>query len=122
VRHTINNHDQEGADHVNHHLHRREAGEHSHENQPALAGEKTAAELDPALVRVASELEIALADAFPASLTSQAVQVADVIITLGEAIPSVVGVDLAKRRVRHWDLAVLAGRPDGGIRDVLCRA
>jgi hypothetical protein len=49
------------------------------------AGEKPAGELDPALVRVAGELDIDLADAFPKSLTSEAIQVADLVVTLGEA-------------------------------------
>lgn len=70
-------------------------------------------------MRVAGELDIDLADAFPKSVTSEAVQVADVIITLGEAALSAVGVDLAERQVRHWDLPVLADQPDDAIRDVL---
>lgn len=81
------------------------------------AGEKPAAELDATLVRVAGELDIDLADAFPKSVTPEAVQVADVVILLGEATVPALGVDWAEHQVQRWDLPPLADQPDDTIRD-----
>lgn len=83
------------------------------------AGEKPAAELDPALVRVAGELGIDLADAFPKSVTPEAVQVADVVILLGEATVPAIDMDWAAHQIQHWDLSALADQPDDTIRDAL---
>lgn len=89
------------------------------------AGQKPAAGIDPALARVAAEADLDLAEVFPKAVTREAVAVADVVITLGQANldpepptspepatdsqPSV-------RRVLHWDLPVLDGQPDDVIR------
>jgi arsenate reductase (thioredoxin) len=80
------------------------------------AGEKPAAELDPALARVAAELDIDITDAFPKSVTSEAVRVADVIVTLGAADLAVAG---EEHQMRHWDLPALTDQPDDAIRAVL---
>lgn len=88
------------------------------------AGEKPAANLDPALVRVAGELDIDLTDSFPKSVTMEAVQVADVVITLGEASRdgafAAIRVQATERQqVRHWDLPTLTDCPDDTIGDAL---
>lgn len=93
------------------------------------AGQKPAAATDPAVARVAARAGLDLTDAFPKTVTREAVQVADVVITLGRAALSAeprsdsatdpeptVG---RHRRVQHWDLPTLDGEPDDVIRDVL---
>lgn len=83
------------------------------------AGEKPAAEMDPAVVRVAGELDIDLTNAFPKAVTPEAVAVADIITTLGEATLSDHRADAVERQVRHWDVPAIADRPDDVIRPAL---
>jgi len=83
------------------------------------AGEKPAAEMDPAVVRVAGEADIDLASAFPKSITQEAVQVADVIITLGDATSVVEHAAAAERQVLHWEVAAVADRSEDTIRAAL---
>lgn len=83
------------------------------------AGDIPAAALDPALLRVAGELDIDLSDAFPKSVTSEAVQVADLVIVLGDATLDADGADLTDDQIRHWDLPSLADSPDDVIHEAL---
>ncbi|WP_454850183.1 arsenate-mycothiol transferase ArsC [Promicromonospora soli] len=83
------------------------------------AGISPAAELNPALVQIAAELDIDLADAFPKSVTSEAIQVADLVITLGEVTLEAGRVNLADHQVRHWDLPGVTDRSKDGVRGVL---
>jgi arsenate reductase len=83
------------------------------------AGEKPAAEPDATLVRVAGELDIDLAATFPKPITPEAVQVADVVILLGEATVPPLDVDWAEHHVQRWDLPTFADQSDDTIRDAL---
>jgi arsenate reductase len=78
-----------------------------------------AAELDSALVQAAARMDIDLADAFPKTVTSEAIQVADLVVTLGEVPLEADRVDAADHEVRHWDLPGLTDRSEDGLRDVL---
>lgn len=83
------------------------------------AAQSPAAELNPALVRVAGQLDIDLSDAFPKTVTSEAIQVANLVITLSGATVDTDHADLPDHQVQHWGLPNLAGAPDDAIRDVL---
>jgi arsenate reductase (thioredoxin) len=83
------------------------------------AGASPAAALDHTLVRVAGELDIDLSEAFPKTVTSEAVQVADLVIILGKATLDTDSAGLADHQVRHWDVPALINRPDDAIREAL---
>jgi arsenate reductase (thioredoxin) len=89
------------------------------------AGQKPAAAINADLVRVAAEVDLDLVDAFPKALTGEALQVADVVVTLGQAgldpEPSIAQADPAvdatgvaggHRRTLHWDLPILDDQAD----------
>lgn len=92
------------------------------------AGQKPAAGTDPALLRVAAEADLDLTEVFPKAVTREALQVADVVITLGQASldpEQPISPELAMdgqsglgrhRRVLHWDLPLLDGQPDDVLR------
>ncbi|RZT85644.1 protein-tyrosine-phosphatase [Pseudonocardia sediminis] len=90
------------------------------------AGQKPAAGTDPALARVAAGAGLDLTEVFPKAVTREALQVADVVITLGRAgldqeYPGpepVTGAQVAgrHRRVLHWELPVLDGQSDDVVR------
>ncbi|TQM06100.1 low molecular weight phosphatase family protein [Pseudonocardia kunmingensis] len=92
------------------------------------AGQKPAAGTDPALVRVAADAGLDLTEVFAKAVTREALQVADVVITLGPASldPEYLAVPESTadgqpavgrhRRVLHWDLPVLDDQPDDVIR------
>lgn len=97
------------------------------------AGQKPTAGTDPALARVAAEADLDLTEAFPKAVTREALQVADVVVTLGQASldpepparPDPARPDPATdgrpvvgrhRRMLHWDVPVVDGQPDDVIR------
>jgi arsenate reductase (thioredoxin) len=85
------------------------------------AGSAPASELDPAVVEAMSELGVGLGGAFPKPLTEDAVQAADVVITMGcgDACPIYPG-----KRYEEWALDDPAGRDlqtVRGIRDEIDR-
>lgn len=92
------------------------------------AGQKPAAGTDPAVARVAVEVDLDLTEAFPKAVTREALQVADVVITLGQASldpepltspgPVTDGAPALgrRRRVLHWDMPLFDGQPDDVIR------
>ncbi len=85
------------------------------------AGQKPASGLDPAVVRVAAEQDLDLSDAFPKVITGEAVQVADVVVTLGEATldPTPAERTGQRPRVVHWEVPAVYGLPDDDLRAVL---
>jgi protein-tyrosine-phosphatase len=85
------------------------------------AGSAPASELDPAVVEAMSELGVGLGGACPKPLTEDAVQAADVVITMGcgDACPIYPG-----QRYEEWALDDPAGRDlqtVRGIRDEIDR-
>jgi L-amino acid N-acyltransferase YncA/protein-tyrosine-phosphatase len=79
------------------------------------AGSAPADEVNPAVVRVMDELGIDLSKAFPKPLTGEAVEAADVVITMGcgDVCPVFPG-----KRYLDWQLPDPAGRPVEEVRPI----
>lgn len=79
------------------------------------AGSAPADSLNPAVVAVMAELDIDLSREFPKPLTDDAVQVSDVVITMGcgDACPFYPG-----KRYRDWQLDDPAGQPIEVVRRI----
>lgn len=79
------------------------------------AGSAPASEINPVVVAAMSELGVDLSRAFPKPLTDDAVQAADVVITMGcgDACPVYPG-----KRYLVWDLPDPAGRDLAGVRPI----
>jgi arsenate reductase (thioredoxin) len=90
------------------------------------AGLKPTAGTDPAIARVATDLNVDLADAFPKAVTREALHVATAIVTLGEVSASDTQLAGATEeaagqlpRTLHWDLPALDDETDDVIRAAL---
>ncbi|WP_308424741.1 arsenate reductase ArsC [Longimycelium tulufanense] len=79
------------------------------------AGSAPAETINPAVVEVMAELGIDLSREFPKPLTTDAVQAADVVITMGcgDACPVLPG-----KRYLDWQLDDPAGKPAAEIRPI----
>lgn len=79
------------------------------------AGSAPADEINPAVIDAMNEVGIDLAHEFPKPLTSKAVEVADVVITMGcgDACPIYPG-----KRYEDWNLPDPAGRPLPVVREI----
>jgi arsenate reductase len=79
------------------------------------AGSTPASEINPAVVEAMTELGIDLSQEFPKSLTDEAVQSADVVITMGcgDACPIYPG-----KRYLDWDVDDPAGQPIEVVRRI----
>lgn len=88
------------------------------------AGTRPAIGIDAALARAAAEIGLDLAEAFPKSITREALQVADVVVTLGAArveptAETEDGPRPVEQQVRHWDLPDPTGQADEVVRGTL---
>jgi protein-tyrosine-phosphatase len=79
------------------------------------AGSAPASEINPAVVQVMAELGLDLSQEFPKLLTEEAVQAADVVITMGcgDACPLYLG-----KRYEDWDLDDPAGQSPEKVRAI----
>jgi arsenate reductase (thioredoxin) len=79
------------------------------------AGSEPADRLNPAVVAAMNELGIDISREFPKPLTDEAVESADVVITMGcgDACPYYAG-----KRYRDWDLDDPAGQPLAAVRAI----
>jgi arsenate reductase (thioredoxin) len=79
------------------------------------AGSQPARELNPAVVAAMAELGLDISREFPKRLTTDQVQAADVVITMGcgDACPVYPG-----KRYLDWDLPDPAGLPLGQVRPI----
>jgi protein-tyrosine-phosphatase len=79
------------------------------------AGSTPADEINPAVVTVMDELGIDLSREFPKPLTTDVVEAADVVVTMGcgDACPIFPG-----KRYLDWDLTDPFGRPVGDVRSI----
>ena len=79
------------------------------------AGSTPATELNPAVVAAMEEIGLDLSQAFPKPLTDEAVEAADVVITMGcgDACPVYPG-----KRYLDWELDDPAGRPIEQVRRI----
>ncbi|MBT2596421.1 arsenate reductase ArsC [Arthrobacter sp. ISL-72] len=79
------------------------------------AGSLPAAELDPAVLTVMSEMGLDLTKDYPKPLTDDVVRASDVVITMGcgDSCPIYPG-----KRYEDWDLTDPAGQPLDTIRDI----
>jgi arsenate reductase (thioredoxin) len=79
------------------------------------AGSEPADQVNPAVREVMAEIGIDLAHEFPKKLTTDAVQAADVVITMGcgDACPIFPG-----KRYLDWQLTDPAGRPPAEVRPI----
>jgi arsenate reductase (thioredoxin) len=92
-------------------LHREAAGR----VRVASAGSQPADELNPSVVRVMAELGLDISREFPKRLTTEQVDAADVVITMGcgDACPVYPG-----KRYVDWDLPDPAGLPVEQVRPI----
>jgi arsenate reductase (thioredoxin) len=92
-------------------LHREAAGR----VRVASAGSQPADELNPSVVRVMAELGLDISREFPKRLTTEQVDAADVVITMGcgDACPVYPG-----KRYIDWDLPDPAGLPVEQVRPI----
>jgi arsenate reductase len=79
------------------------------------AGSTPADEIDPAVVRVMDELGLDLSKEFPKALTTDAIEAADVVVTMGcgDACPVFPG-----KRYLDWDLPDPAGKSVDEVRPI----
>lgn len=79
------------------------------------AGSTPADEINPAVIKAMSELDIDLAQEFPKALTDEAVKAADVVITMGcgDACPIYPG-----KRYLDWEIDDPAGQPIETVRRI----
>ena len=79
------------------------------------AGSAPAEELDRGVVEVMGELGVDMSAAFPKPVTGEAVQAADVVITMGcgDACPILPG-----KRYEDWELEDPGGKPLGTVRRI----
>ncbi|RRO19399.1 arsenate reductase ArsC [Saccharopolyspora rhizosphaerae] len=79
------------------------------------AGSAPAATINPAVVEVMHELDLDLSQEFPKKLTTDAVQAADVVITMGcgDACPVFPG-----KRYLDWELTDPAGQGVDAVREI----
>jgi protein-tyrosine-phosphatase len=79
------------------------------------AGSVPADHLNPAVIEVMGEIGLDLSKEFPKPLTTEAVQSADVVITMGcgDACPIFPG-----KRYLDWELTDPAGLPPEGVRPI----
>ena len=79
------------------------------------AGSLPAAELNPSVVTVVTELGLDVSEAFPKPLTDDVVQAADIVITMGcgDACPIYPG-----KTYQDWDLRDPAGLPLEDVREI----
>ncbi len=79
------------------------------------AGSTPSGEIDPAVVTVMDEIGLDLSEAFPKPLTTEVVQAADVVITMGcgDACPIFPG-----KRYLDWELPDPAGRSVDEVRPI----
>ncbi len=79
------------------------------------AGSTPANEINPAVVAAMGELGIDLSKAFPKPLTTEAVEAADVVISMGcgDACPIFPG-----KRYLDWDLPDPSGKPIADVRPI----
>ncbi|RKT82183.1 Protein-tyrosine-phosphatase [Saccharopolyspora antimicrobica] len=79
------------------------------------AGSAPAGAINPAVIEVMSELGIDLSREFPKKLTTDAVEEADVVITMGcgDACPVFLG-----KRYLDWELTDPAGKPIDEVRPI----
>ena len=79
------------------------------------AGSTPANEINPAVIAALGEVGVDLADASPKPLTTEAVEGADVVVTMGcgDACPVFSG-----KRYLDWDLPDPAGKPVDEIRPI----
>ncbi|MFI1396075.1 three-helix bundle dimerization domain-containing protein [Streptomyces sp. NPDC020681] len=79
------------------------------------AGTEPAPEIEPYVAQVMLEAGLSLGDAFPKPLTSEVVEAADVVVTMGcgDACPVVPG-----RRYLDWPVADPDGAPVEAVRDI----
>ena len=83
--------------------------------QVRSAGSTPANEINPAVVAAMHEIGVDLADASPKSLTTDAVEAADVVVTMGcgDACPVFPG-----KRYLDWELPDPAGKPVEEVRPI----
>jgi arsenate reductase len=79
------------------------------------AGSTPAVEINPAVVAVMDEIGLDLSKEFPKPLTSDAVEAADVVVTMGcsDACPIFPG-----KRYLDWELPDPAGKPVDEVRSI----
>jgi protein-tyrosine-phosphatase len=79
------------------------------------AGSTPADEIDPAVIAVMDEVGVDLSKEFPKPLTTEVVQAADVVITMGcgDACPIFPG-----KRYLDWELPDPSGRPVAEVRPI----
>jgi len=79
------------------------------------AGSAPADEINPAVITVMDEVGVDLSKEFPKPLTTEAVQAADVVITMGcgDACPIFPG-----KRYLDWELPDPSGRPVAEVRPI----
>jgi protein-tyrosine-phosphatase len=79
------------------------------------AGSAPADELNPAVVEAMAEIGVDLSEAFPKGLTVEAVEAADVVITMGcgDTCPIYPG-----KRYEDWPLDDPAGQDLGAVREI----
>ena len=79
------------------------------------AGSTPSAEVNPAVVRALDEVGIDISKEFPKPLTTEAVEGADVVVTMGcgDACPVYLG-----KRYLDWDLPDPSGKPLEAIRPI----
>jgi len=79
------------------------------------AGSAPADEINPAVITVMDEVGVDLSKEFPKPLTTEAVQAADVVITMGcgDACPIFPG-----KRYLDWELPDPSGRPVSEVRPI----
>ena len=79
------------------------------------AGSTPASEINPAVVAVMEELGVDLSKEFPKPLTTDAVEAADVVVTMGcgDACPIFPG-----KRYLDWELPDPSGRPIDEVRPI----
>ena len=79
------------------------------------AGSQPAGQLNPAVVQAMAEIGLDISREFPKPLSTDKVQAADVVITMGcgDACPVYPG-----KRYEDWDLPDPAGLPIGAIRPI----
>ena len=83
--------------------------------QVRSAGSTPANEINPAVVAAMDEIGVDLAAAFPKPLTTEAVEAADVVVTMGcgDACPVFPG-----KRYLDWELPDPAGKPVEDVRPI----
>ena len=79
------------------------------------AGSAPASEINPTVIEAVAELGLDLSREFPKPLSDDAVQAADVVITMGcgDACPFYPG-----KRYLDWEVADPAGQPLGRVREI----